>query len=1208
MAILSEQHQPSFVLWPLQNARTAYRPVYLPAILVVPHARDNTGRQIANSHVWNLTFMIEEAPGRARVAGYEYRGIFIPELERYRVDVTDAQLASRKINVEGQRFEDVYGDEIAYADATNQDFMVYTTENGDLTDRIQFTPGASYYDLSTIEIETGDLQPLGKYIISWNANYYRRVITSNGELFCIDTSIDRLSRKAIVFDHPGQVHQEFLEKTPAFVYDDFYDNDPHAQFYRPFADALQDLHDESGFLESINHIDSIQANHIPYLAHLVGWDLPYFPGATDAMRRRALRNARRLQALKGSKRAIRELFDIFGYSIDIINCWYREDGLEFVAPDEDPNIGLTSEIVCRAEPMLVDYATDGFGDITIPLLYRPEGNMTVEAWKVKTSSPLYDSLKSLADSYEDLEGGSCAVDPNGYQISSVLHGQLSGGSVIGYSQVLVNQDAGGLTSNTTGFGPLNEHGITYQGFQNTLTVGFDRYLQFESDERLFVFVTYEREKITVPTELTDYRSNRFDIRILERALGEEVNPSVLEFLLGFIIRLKAFHSLLRKIIFTVNLEDVYNVTDFCVGGENIQSAGTDAGEAQVPPAIVPTETTAVECNEESLERNFKEEDLDYRARVLAGLEEEFQAWKRLDGRFAISDEDRAKYQPMSSILFPTEYGDTNGNCDWTWRGQDRKLYDADFDPDHDVDVRAPACDLTGNVDDYCYQGRVQDELATELSIPLSETWRSKPCSLGMGNGFYYVYSSNIVDWCNATGCIDLTDISNIRRSMLEGLLVRVLAFGGQLRYTNKVALDDTHVDPKDNVAVRRPSLGIEKDNMMIPGHRTITMSNLLTDFTHPEWNLRPWDDILHVHCAEDAPADVTMDSEIIIDTNGDEQLWYESGVPLVYYGNGRVPDILSLSDHTWQGSDEEPLITHKIFTTAPTSEYVELEGMVHTDTLTGFTGDAICLPSEVGKIYASAVDGVEGSDIPGEVEPPTAPWLGATTPVEYVDYASSGGFTQNPTDLGSGTTTWRMGSTDGIDADDPTDGGTGYTTISGTSGLRSTGLGSNFSGAITLVVVWTSPGSLVDNDPLIGSYGVPGTAGQFIIRTHVAGTSGLQLSRTNAASGNVNAQVDDCVATATTYVIVVTHDGSTTSGGWQFYMNNALQVLDTDTAAGSTPIPPTVQGVTDVNGWGGFGTFDGPGGTYHAWGIWDSVLPADEISNVYAYYADLLGI
>ena len=71
MATLTDQHQPSFVLWPLQNNRTAYRPVYLPAILVVPHVRNASGLSVSGSEVRDLRFVIEEAPGKARVAGYE---------------------------------------------------------------------------------------------------------------------------------------------------------------------------------------------------------------------------------------------------------------------------------------------------------------------------------------------------------------------------------------------------------------------------------------------------------------------------------------------------------------------------------------------------------------------------------------------------------------------------------------------------------------------------------------------------------------------------------------------------------------------------------------------------------------------------------------------------------------------------------------------------------------------------------------------------------------------------------------------------------------------------------------------------------------------------------------------------------------------------------------------------------------------------------
>lgn len=954
MAIIQDQHQPSFVMWPLQNARTAYRPVYLPVILVVPHVRSANGLPVADSYVWDLSFLIEDAPGKARVAGYEYRGIYVPDFERFRVDVDAMSLARRKIDVTGQRFEDADGNEITYAEALVDptSYMVYTTDMGDLTDKILFKPDADYYDLSIFTIVTNDLTPLGQYIFSWNASYYRRIITANGELYCIDTSIDRLARKAIVFDHPGVIHQEMLEKTPAFVFEKSYDEDEHAQFYRPFADALQDLFDESGFLETINHIDHIQAHHIPYLANLLGWDLPYFPGATDAMRRRVLRNARRLQALKGSRRAIKDLFDIFGYTIDIINIWYREDGLKFLAPDEDPDIGLSSETVCRAEPLILDYSTDGFGGLQIPFLYRPDGDITLEAWIVKTSSPLYAALVAASD--DDLEGGACAIDVDGYQVSSLLHGLLPSGGVIGYSQVLLNQDVNGTSARKVGYGPLSEYSAEYNSYYNRIDLTFDRYLEFESDERLFVFATYQRTKIVVPDSMKDLRSNRFDIRILEKASGEEVNPSVLEFLLNFIHRLKAFHSLLRKIIFTVTLEDVYNVTDFCVGGDNVQAAGLDSGEYQVPPAIIPTTLSAEGCTEESLDRGFKDEDISYRNRVLAALEAEFQAWKALDGRFALTDEQRAHYQSLSSVEIPTEDGDTDGACSWTSRGQDRKYLDPDLDSDHEVDIRAPACDLTGSIDDYCYQGRVRDEIVTELSIPLTDIWRCKPCPLGMGYGFYYMHSTSVSEWCDLTGCVDLTDINNIRRSLLEGLLVRVLAFNGELRYTDKYVLDDTHTNVKDNIAIRRPSLQIEKDNLMIPGHRPASMGKLLTDFTHPTWTLRPWDDVLHVHCAEDAPANTVLDSEIVIDTNGDEQLSYDPNVPLVYYGNGLEPDIPSLGDHGIGSAG--PLVTHKIWTTAPTSEFVELEGMVHTDTMSGFTGNAICIPSEIGKVFDSAVD------------------------------------------------------------------------------------------------------------------------------------------------------------------------------------------------------------------------------------------------------------
>ncbi len=960
MATLIDRHQPSFVLWPLQNARTAYAPVYLPMIFVVPHRRYKDGTPVPSSEVSNVTFRIEKAPGRAKVAGFQYRGILVPQLERFRITLNALDLSKHKITVLSQVFEDEDGETIDSNDAVEGDYFRYTTEQGTLTDRIKYLPDADYYDLSPISLETGQgLKPLGKYVFSWCADYFRRVVTPNDELYCIDTSIARLARLGVVFDHPGDVHQEMFEKTPSFVFNattDSLDKDPTFKFYRPFADVLNDLFDESSFLETINHVDHIQASLIPYLSYLLGWEMRFVPGSTDDTRRRVLKNARRLQQLKGSKRAIRELFDIFQYTIEIINLWYKPDGSGFIGPDENlptaPELEITAESVCRAEPLLVDYATDGWGEIDIPLLYRPEGNVTIEAWLVKTSSALYPVLLELGDSFETLEGGSCATDMEGYQISSMLHGALPAGSVVGYSKVLMNQTVNGSTqASRTGHGPLSQSSIKYDSYFNRLTVTFDRYLQFADDEKLFVFATYEREKLNIPDALADLRANRFDIRILERAQGNEVDPQVLEFLIDLIHRLKAFHSLLRKIIFTINLADVYAVTDFCVGGDNIQRPGTTAGEQQVSPAIIPTDVTVAECSDDSMNRGFKDSDYSYRDAVLAGLEEEFLAWKALDGKYDVQN--RALFESLSRTLIPETTQPTGEDCQWTDRGQDRK-YTADIDLDHDVDIRAKACDVSTSTDDYCYNGRVTGELEQSYAIPLDEVYRYSPCNLMQGVGFYYLLPYVSESWCpNSTGCIAPDEIAALHRSHLEQLLARVIAFrGASLKYTDKNYLTPDAIDNRSQWAIMRPSLQIQKDNMFIPGHRQMTGNKLAEDFTHPAWTLRPWDDALTPKC----PGGAVLEAELVENTDGDEELIFDETVPLVYYGNSLSPDVPGFGEHS--GTDQ-PLVTHKIFTSAPRSEYVDLEGVVYTEDLVG-TGETppetVCLTDEIGKIFPSAAD------------------------------------------------------------------------------------------------------------------------------------------------------------------------------------------------------------------------------------------------------------
>ena len=109
--------------------------------------------------------------------------------------------------------------------------------------------------------------------------------------------------------------------------------------------------------------------------------------------------------------------------------------------------------------------------------------------------------------------------------------------------------------------------------------------------------------------------------------------------------------------------------------------------------------------------------------------------------------------------------------------------------------------------------------------------------------------------------------------------------------------------------------------------------------------------MLYPRCPDDATP--VLDSVLITNTNGDEELIFDLNVPLTYIGNSLDPDVPSFGDHT---STAQLLATHKIFTSTPRSEYVELDGVVYTEDVATVPPTAICLPTEIGKIFNSAVN------------------------------------------------------------------------------------------------------------------------------------------------------------------------------------------------------------------------------------------------------------
>ena len=254
-------------------------------------------------------------------------------------------------------------------------------------------------------------------------------------------------------------------------------------------------------------------------------------------------------------------------------------------------------------------------------------------------------------------------------------------------------------------------------------------------------------------------------------------------------RLKAFHSLLNKVISRIGLNETYEVTDLCVGGDVAQRYDTDIGMLQVPPAIIPeipgdiNDCTKLDAN--SL--GYKPEDIALRLRKLTNMPEEHAAWKAFD--------DRDSQQPSTERLGLAQPADGRDTCKFTHLGQDRITTDArintkttqfgpspaaihgaagffsnsNLSPNDTIingDFNTTGPDTSSNSDsgiygsftreyteigtsfceldqqtDYCYKGRVDDELLHRSAVVGKEWWQCKPCSIGMGVGVYWTYPS-----------------------------------------------------------------------------------------------------------------------------------------------------------------------------------------------------------------------------------------------------------------------------------------------------------------------------------------------------------------------------------------------------------------------------------------------------------------------------------
>jgi hypothetical protein len=1036
MAKLTDLNNPTFLLLPVNNNRTGWKNFGLPVVLVVPHRRSSDGTALPNSSIFGVRVYIEDVPREARVAGHQNIGRRYPDKELYAETIDALALAEKQLDLGNLVIRNSAGGIVDLQTAITGDTIEYITATG-IHDTITYVVGADYYDLSEIAIDV-ELLPADRYNLVYEAQYFKRVISSESrnEFLCIDASARSLALLKFKIDHPGKVLNEFYRLTPPpYLTNAAKSKDTTIALYRPFTDILQDVMDEQDLLERINWVFDAPAEAIPYLSSLLGWDIPYFPESLDQLRRAVLRRTVELQNLKGSRRAIINIFRLFGFEILISNLWWSSDGKRLISPDERLPLGYQDqEIVTvgknQVDVILADYSTSGFAELQIPLLFRPQekagldkftalrdgGNVTVVAYVVADGGPAHLVLRDIANAiasdpagYGDRAG--CIVDADGFIFPGALQQALDGKELAGFSQIHIAGKLGDPADEILAgpMVPLTKRGVSLNRELNTLSLSINGYVQL-AGYRIYAFVAYRRYEFNVPAVLESLQSNRFDIQVLTQDLNEFADPVTLEFAVEFLYRLKAFHSLLNVIRTRIELTETYEVTDLCIGGDFEQRYDTDIGRLQVPPAIIPQIPADLNnctlLNPHSL--GYKDSDILLRARKLANMPEEHAAWKVLDGREVDRDTGDTR-------IIPSNPAPDRDQCKFTHLGQDRiavqarvevrdilrnptpnaNMNDSGFPSDQlsaadeieDInsssnsdgsaygsftrertEIRKAFCE-TDNLTDYCYKGRVDDELLYRPTLRSDEHTGFRPIYISMGIGVYWAYPA-LTKTCRP-GVRD-RDRRGLTKTMRfsggapdagltyyqQGVQGKYLtapynqplapqsnSFLGRLYrdYGSKVE-ETLHysnrrgepiVDQKSQLALQRPSLEIFKTTLHLPGCRFPMMQSLLANFTHPTYQARPWDDDYcgpRNVCGKTDPAQLNYRMEVGDD--GNEYLTFDKKA-FTIVGNGLPADISSLGEHTLTDSDiAQTDVIHKVYmgNASEGSPAVSLDGVCDYDT------------------------------------------------------------------------------------------------------------------------------------------------------------------------------------------------------------------------------------------------------------------------------------
>jgi hypothetical protein len=800
MPIITDRHQVQFLLGLVTGDRSGYQPVRFPVIMVVPHRRGREDAELENSAVNSVRVYVANVPQEAIVTGHLHHGRHFPDHELYAKTLSFSELQERLMYPALLTFSRA-GVAIDFADAVAGDTMHYTTATG-LADSITYLPDADYFDLSNVEIATEQL-PHATYQLVYQAQYYYRVLSQDGlaQFICIDVTNPTIANLPFTFKHPGAVLAEFVNLTPRQYFSSVNKaDDEQIKFYRPFTDILQDIADEQDLLRRLNWVYSSTPEMIPYLSHQLGWDIPFFPKSLDGLRRAMLRRTVEFQNLKGSRLALRSLFRLFGFEIVITDLWWSSDGLRTIRPGErlaaayaDETIGLEQKT--QLEPLLVGESWLGFKSFTIPLLFRPQANVSIEPDfdSVHDGGPLTVTVvRVLADSAADVAmqqlattlstqlgtsgaGLDYEINNDGWLLNNDLLEAIAADGTLGASHLLLTGKDGVTTAYrpSVGIPPVKPSGATFQRDDNQIQLNFDGYLELSAEpyagysrlgpQKIYAFAAYTRYETVVPAALQDLHSNRFEIQVLTADLVEYAEPVTLEFISEFVYKLKAFHSLLEVTRTRLEINDTYAVASQLVGGDVNQRYDTDFGRLQVPPAIIPNIPAnpgiCIAADPRGL--GYKDADINFRLRQLAALGEEFLAWRALTGRAATPTGLISTNQPDDGACAYNRYGQAKLQSLDELRTQTEAISpaahanSAGFWQRHDVltpvhgdastsglfTLEADDDDLVcdGGDRDFWYRGRVAPAWQHRAAADITDLFQQRRCGLSLGSGTYWSY-------------------------------------------------------------------------------------------------------------------------------------------------------------------------------------------------------------------------------------------------------------------------------------------------------------------------------------------------------------------------------------------------------------------------------------------------------------------------------------